>query len=100
MLQKVGEKVQADFVLSAQDDGRYGMQEEDGSWNGMIGSVVNGDATLAAGDITVTAARERAVDFTVPFMQTGDICLECRLDCNVSLSSQGSPSCIINPHGS
>ena len=37
----------------------------------MIGSVMRGDADLAAGDITITAEREKAVDFTVPIMQTG-----------------------------
>ena len=37
----------------------------------MIGSVVSGAADLALGDITITSGREQAVDFSVPFLQTG-----------------------------
>ena len=32
---------------------------------------MRGDADLAVGDITITAEREKAVDFSLPFMQTG-----------------------------
>ena len=38
---------------------------------GMVGEVMTGAADLALADLTITAARERVVDFTVPFLQTG-----------------------------
>ena len=37
----------------------------------MIGSVMTGDVDIAVADITQTALRETAVDFTVPFDQVG-----------------------------
>ena len=37
----------------------------------MVGEVMTGAADLALADLTITAARERVVDFTVPFLQTG-----------------------------
>lgn len=40
-------------------------------WNGMIGEIVRGVADLAIVDLTITAQREEAVDFTLPFMNTG-----------------------------
>jgi len=55
-------------------DGRYGARAEGGppgSWTGMVGEVMTGAADLALADLTITAARERVVDFTVPFLQTG-----------------------------
>ena len=39
--------------------------------SGMVGEVMTGAADLALADLTITAARERVVDFTVPFLQTG-----------------------------
>lgn len=40
-------------------------------WNGMIGEVVRGEADLAIVDLTITTRRQEAVDFTLPFMNTG-----------------------------
>ncbi|KAJ7998488.1 hypothetical protein DPEC_G00205450 [Dallia pectoralis] len=52
-------------------DGFFGRQDESGTWNGMIGEVVRGEADLAIAPLTLTAAREKAVGMTKPFMQTG-----------------------------
>ena len=38
---------------------------------------MTGAADLALADLTITAARERVVDFTVPFLQTGITVLHC-----------------------
>ena len=38
---------------------------------------MTGAADLALADLTITAARERVVDFTVPFLQTGITVLYC-----------------------
>lgn len=56
-------------------DKKYGSKETlaNGSvvWNGMIGEIIRGKADLAIVDLTITAQREEAVDFTLPFMNTG-----------------------------
>ena len=38
---------------------------------------MTGAADLALADLTITAARERVVDFTVPFLQTGITVIHC-----------------------
>ncbi|XP_072033596.1 glutamate receptor 2-like isoform X5 [Amphiura filiformis] len=40
-------------------------------WNGMVGEVVRGKADVAVGPLTVTGSRQKAVDFTYPFMSSG-----------------------------
>ena len=45
---------------------------------------MTGAADLALADLTITAARERVVDFTVPFLQTGITVLHCtHTNCSV-----------------
>ena len=41
------------------------------TWSGMIGEITSGQADLAIADLTITSSREEAVDFTLPFMNTG-----------------------------
>merc|ERR1711994_1035183 len=71
MLDKLAAMFNVNFELQEQADGRYGGRDESGNWNGMIGSVISETADLAVGDITITSGREQAVDFSVPFLQTG-----------------------------
>lgn len=53
-------------------DKAYGsMNDTTKEWNGMIGEVKRGEADLAIADLTITSKREKAVDFTLPFMNTG-----------------------------
>lgn len=71
-------------------DGAYGIKDENGEWNGMIGQLshslcshslhvthvvsgelIRGEADIAIVDLTITLKREEAVDFTQPFMNTG-----------------------------
>ncbi|KAG7298974.1 hypothetical protein JYU34_017445 [Plutella xylostella] len=40
-------------------------------WTGMIGDLIEHKAELGACDLTITAERARAVDFSVPFMSLG-----------------------------
>lgn len=53
------------------DDGAYGIKNEEGEWNGMIGELIRGEADIAIVDLTITSKRAEAVDFTLPFMNTG-----------------------------
>ena len=40
-----------------------------GSWTGLIKQLMDGDADIAIGCVTITSAREKVVDFTIPYMQ-------------------------------
>ena len=47
LMQKVKEKTNLTFQFSVVADGKFGSQDADGSWNGMVGEVVEGVGVLA-----------------------------------------------------
>ncbi|CAG2177095.1 unnamed protein product, partial [Oppiella nova] len=60
------------YTIQIVADGAYGKPNKDtGEWNGMIGEIMRHQADLALADLTATYAREKAVDFTMPFMNLG-----------------------------
>ena len=59
------------YEIRIAKDRKYGSEQPDGSWNGMIGEVLRDEADLAIVDLTITRKREKVVDFTLPFMTTG-----------------------------
>ncbi|XP_033823269.1 probable glutamate receptor [Periophthalmus magnuspinnatus] len=71
LLFEVAKKVGFRYKVHLVKDGLYGKVDESGRWKGMIGEVIQGEADLAVAPLTVTAAREKAVGMTKPFMQTG-----------------------------
>ncbi|CAK9188974.1 unnamed protein product, partial [Sphagnum troendelagicum] len=50
---------------------KYGNEIEKGVWDGMVGALVNRDADLAIAPLTINGAREKAVDFSKPFIDLG-----------------------------
>ncbi|XP_051921872.1 glutamate receptor ionotropic, kainate 3 isoform X2 [Hippocampus zosterae] len=52
-------------------DGKYGSQDDKGQWNGMIRELIEHRADLAVAPLTITYMRDKAVDFTKPFMNMG-----------------------------
>jgi len=58
------------FNIHDNPEKKYG-QHVGGTWNGMIGEVISGTADIALADMTITAKRESAVDFTHPFLYIG-----------------------------
>ncbi|XP_044262845.1 glutamate receptor ionotropic, kainate 2-like [Tribolium madens] len=58
------------FILR-EDKQNGDKNQSTGEWSGMIGDVIDGVADLAIADLTITAGREEAVDFTSPFMNLG-----------------------------
>ncbi|KAH9630498.1 hypothetical protein HF086_000711 [Spodoptera exigua] len=60
------------FTFDIQEDGVYGSyNSKTGKWNGMMEKIMDGRADFAITDLTITAARQKAVDFTSPFMNLG-----------------------------
>ncbi|XP_059083828.1 glutamate receptor ionotropic, kainate 2-like isoform X2 [Tigriopus californicus] len=53
-------------------DGKYGnVDPKTGEWNGMIRELQDQKADMAVIDLSITLERQSAVDFTMPFMNTG-----------------------------
>ncbi|GMT20549.1 hypothetical protein PFISCL1PPCAC_11846, partial [Pristionchus fissidentatus] len=59
------------YELFVSDGNKYGRKQEDGSWDGMIGYLLNETADMAVAPLTINQERERVVDFSKPFMTTG-----------------------------
>ncbi|KAI5645987.1 ligand-gated ion channel domain-containing protein [Phthorimaea operculella] len=60
------------YTFEIQEDGVYGsLDKATGKWNGMMEKVMDGRVDFAITDLTITAARQKAVDFTSPFMNLG-----------------------------
>nr|XP_050028110.1 glutamate receptor ionotropic, kainate 2-like [Dermacentor andersoni] len=59
------------YQLQLVRDGAYGSRDSRGHWNGMVRELLDMEADLAIGDLTITYAREAVVDFTTPFMTLG-----------------------------
>ncbi|XP_028050144.1 glutamate receptor ionotropic, kainate 2 isoform X2 [Monomorium pharaonis] len=60
------------YTFEVQTDNAYGsFNNVTKKWNGMLGKIIAHEADLAITDLTITAARQSAVDFTDPFMNLG-----------------------------
>ncbi|XP_046751513.1 glutamate receptor ionotropic, kainate 2-like [Diprion similis] len=60
------------YIFEVQTDNVYGSKNTiTGEWNGMIKKIMEDKADLAITDLTITADRQEAVDFTMPFMNLG-----------------------------
>jgi len=40
-------------------------------WNGLVKSILNGDADMAVSALQITPDRSDVIDFSVPFLETG-----------------------------
>uniref|UniRef100_A0A673MKK1 Glutamate receptor n=1 Tax=Sinocyclocheilus rhinocerous TaxID=307959 RepID=A0A673MKK1_9TELE len=59
------------FEIHLVPDGKYGFQDDKGQWNGMIKEIMEHRADLAVAPLTITFMREKAIDFSKPFLNTG-----------------------------
>ncbi|XP_041673599.1 glutamate receptor 1 [Drosophila eugracilis] len=61
------------YELRLVKDGNYGSEKSNahGGWDGMVGELVRKEADIAIAAMTITAERERVIDFSKPFMSLG-----------------------------
>ncbi|ETN80824.1 hypothetical protein NECAME_08901 [Necator americanus] len=59
-----------EYNIFVSEGNKYGARQPDGSWDGMLGYLLNETADIAVAPLTITQERERAVDFSKPFMTT------------------------------
>uniref|UniRef100_A0A8D0BQN2 Glutamate receptor n=1 Tax=Salvator merianae TaxID=96440 RepID=A0A8D0BQN2_SALMN len=71
LLEKLSKMLNFKYKVGIVKDGKYGGLGPSGNWSGMIGEVVRKEVDLAVAPLTITSAREDAVDFTQPFLHTG-----------------------------
>ncbi|XP_059824103.1 glutamate receptor ionotropic, kainate 5-like isoform X3 [Hypanus sabinus] len=71
MLKELGDILKFNFRIKLVEDGLYGAPEPNGSWTGMVGELIQRKADLAVAAFTITAEREKVIDFSKPFMTLG-----------------------------
>ncbi|KAK5973382.1 hypothetical protein GCK32_010709 [Trichostrongylus colubriformis] len=60
------------YAIHAVSDGKYGNDVYgNGSWDGMIGEILKGEAEMAVAPLTVNFRRSEVVSFTKPFLSLG-----------------------------
>ncbi|XP_071520481.1 probable glutamate receptor [Panulirus ornatus] len=67
LLDTFSESYNFTYTLKLPDDDQWGSQQDDGTWTGMVGEVYRKEMEMALGPTSITEAREKAIDFTVPF---------------------------------
>ncbi|CAH1794110.1 unnamed protein product, partial [Owenia fusiformis] len=71
ILDELASRLNFRYKLVEPPDRKWGGKNPDGTWNGMVGMVMRGEAAFAVGPFTITSARAEVIDFTKAFMEDG-----------------------------
>merc|ERR1719341_465990 len=70
LIKALSKEVKFKFEFQLEPDGSYGSYKN-GQWTGMIKQLRSQNAEMAIIDMSITSIRQTAVDFTMPYMNTG-----------------------------
>uniref|UniRef100_A0A6Q2XAL1 Glutamate receptor n=1 Tax=Esox lucius TaxID=8010 RepID=A0A6Q2XAL1_ESOLU len=71
MLKELADILKFKYRINLVADGVYGVSGTNGTWTGMVGELISRKADLAVAGLTITAEREKVIDFSKPFMTLG-----------------------------
>ncbi|XP_065137274.1 glutamate receptor ionotropic, kainate 4 [Paramisgurnus dabryanus] len=71
MLKELADILKFNYRIRLVGDGVYGVPGANGTWTGMVGELIGRKADLAVAALTITAEREKVIDFSKPFMTLG-----------------------------
>ncbi|RXN23890.1 glutamate receptor kainate 4 isoform X1 [Labeo rohita] len=71
MLKELADILKFKYRIRLVGDGVYGVPGANGTWTGMVGELISRKADLAVAALTITAEREKVIDFSKPFMTLG-----------------------------
>uniref|UniRef100_A0A672LLH2 Glutamate receptor n=1 Tax=Sinocyclocheilus grahami TaxID=75366 RepID=A0A672LLH2_SINGR len=86
ILKKIARNVKFTYDLYLVTNGKHG-KKINNVWNGMVGEVVYKKAIMAVGSLTINEERSEAIDFSVPFVETGISVMVSRSNGTVSPSA-------------
>uniref|UniRef100_A0A8C6V1N1 Glutamate receptor n=1 Tax=Neogobius melanostomus TaxID=47308 RepID=A0A8C6V1N1_9GOBI len=86
ILKKIARNVKFTYDLYLVTNGKHG-KKINNMWNGMVGEVVYKKAEMAVGSLTINEERSEAIDFSVPFVETGISVMVSRSNGTVSPSA-------------
>lgn len=67
LLKEIAALVKFEYVIQEVEDGRFGNMDENGEWNGVVRKLIDKQADIGLGSMSVMAERETVIDFTVPY---------------------------------
>ncbi|XP_023327652.1 glutamate receptor ionotropic, kainate 1 [Eurytemora carolleeae] len=72
LLEQIANQVGFKYYIELVPDNNYGaLNLTTGKWNGLVRELMEGNADIAVGAMTINFARESVIDFTKPFMNLG-----------------------------
>ncbi|XP_040042865.1 glutamate receptor ionotropic, kainate 4 isoform X1 [Gasterosteus aculeatus] len=71
LLKELADTLKFKYRIRLVGDGQYGVAGANGTWTGMVGELISRKADLAVAGLTITAEREKVIDFSKPFMTLG-----------------------------
>ncbi|TWW77271.1 Glutamate receptor ionotropic, kainate 4 [Takifugu flavidus] len=71
MLKELADILKFKYRIRLVGDGHYGVPGANGTWTGMVGELISRKADLAVAGLTITAEREKVIDFSKPYMTLG-----------------------------
>lgn len=82
LLDAIAKELEIKYELKAAEETLYGRRDHkvQGGWTGLIGTVVRKEVDMGVAATLVTAERREAVDFSLPFLETGTAALVLRRD--------------------
>lgn len=67
ILKHLREKMNFEIELIHSRDGNWGAVESDGTWNGMVGMLMDGSADICTTALSVTLERSQVIDYAIAF---------------------------------
>ena len=91
LTKKIADIVNFTYEIKLVSDGRFGsrgtknnkflifwkllivrfFKDANGNWDGIVGELVRNEADIAIAPLTISSQRERAIEFSMPFMNIG-----------------------------
>ena len=71
LLEKLSKDLSFDYKMIRSRDGKWGGQLKNGTWDGLVADLLNKHADVVMTSLKINSGREKVIDFSVPFLETG-----------------------------